>query len=187
MARGRRKRIARASVRWVVLVVCVVALTPRFSSSSASSWVGGLSPYVAVGSIFASHAVPVAACLGLSVGLWTLLRRRVFCRQLCPTGLILDHVGSVGRVCGRRSAAGGRIGLWLAWLTLGGACLGFPLFLWLDPLAILSSAFSIPQSTAGAARVYAGILVVVLLLLNLWLPGIWCRQVCPLGGFQEIV
>jgi ferredoxin-type protein NapF len=171
--------------RGLVLVAALMVLGPLAHRSVFPALVSALSPYTAVGSALAARAFPLLVWLAVVIGVLTILRRRFFCEWLCPVGLILDGTGKVGRACGRPSARPRRWGSWLVWLTVGSAAVGLPLFLWLDPLAIQTAAFSVLHPEAGIARWYAGLLVVVLLLLNCWWPGQWCRQVCPLGAFQD--
>lgn len=188
---GARRRPAirrwRLVSRGLVLVAAIILLGPRSDWNAGPSLFSGLSPYVATGAILASRSLHAVAWLGLLVGLVVVIRRRIFCRWLCPTGLLLDGVGKVGRACGRQPARPGKFAAWLLWLTLGGAVIGLPLFLWLDPLAIFSAAASILRPDAGLARWHAGGMLVVLLLLDLGRPGSWCRGICPLGAFQDIV
>ena len=181
------RRARRLVSRGLVLLGGILLLGPLSAWSAGPSLFNGLSPHVATGAILAARSLHAVAWLGLVVGLVAVLRRRFFCRWLCPTGLLLDGVGKLGCACGRRSAGPGKQGAWLVWFTLGGAVFGLPLFLWLDPLAIFSAAASIPRPDAGPARWYAGGMIIVLLLLDLARPGSWCRQVCPLGAFQDIV
>jgi MauM/NapG family ferredoxin protein len=79
------------------------------------------------------------------------------------------------------------LGKWIVLVTLGGACFGYPLLLWMDPLAIFQGVFTLfhdPLSLAGRAS--AGALAIIL-GMSLLLPGAWCLRICPLGATQEIV
>jgi ferredoxin-type protein NapF len=173
--------------RGLVLAAAILLLGPLSDRGGGPAWFAGLSPYVAGGAIVATRALHAMAWLGLLVGLVVCVRRRFFCRWLCPAGLLLDGVGKVACRCGSRPARRGKLGAWLLWITVGGAVFGFPLFLWLDPLAIFSAAASIPHPDAGLARWYAGGILVAIVVVDLVRPGTWCRQVCPLGAFQDVV
>ncbi len=75
----------------------------------------------------------------------------------------------------------------MALLTLIGAAVGYPLLLWLDPLALLSAAitsFTLPGNVA-AWWLLSGLVAV--LVLSLTWPNVWCAKICPLGGTQEAV
>jgi ferredoxin len=128
-----------------------------------------------------------AVLAGLPVLVLVLIWRRWFCRYACPVGLATEPL------CRWRRGAGGRLsrlpplGRWLVWATLGGALLGCPWALWLDPLAITSGALGLWHHPAGLAGwVALAVLALVAIATLLW-PGAWCQRVCPLGATQELL
>ena len=143
--------------------------------------VPALSPFVAVGGAIAARAVPIAAFIALPVLLMALLRGRWFCRALCPVGLLTEQADRFSLGKASWTARVPRLGRAFALLTLGGACLGYPLFLWLDPLAIFSGAFGASRTLLAAAPLLG------VLALGLILPGAWCGRLCPLGASQELL
>ena len=80
-----------------------------------------------------------------------------------------------------------KIGQWIAVATLAGACVGYPLFLWLDPLAMFSGAFSLRGPAYEAIGWWTAVGLPAVVLLSLLLPGVWCGRLCPLGGTQELL
>ena len=78
------------------------------------------------------------------------------------------------------------LGTWIAIVTLGGACLGYPLLAWLDPLAMFSGMAGLAQPASASALAYA-MLFPLVLLLSLLVPGVWCVRLCPLGAVQEML
>jgi len=178
----------RLAARYVALVAAVVAAGPVASSTVAAMTVVALSPFVAIGSAVAARTAGLTTLLALPVLAAALVRRRWFCRWLCPTGLLCEQVGRVGSGAGCRAPRVGPIGLWLVLLTLGGACLGYPVLLWLDPLALLASFLGSQWShilTAASLASAAGLSIV--LLISLIAPGLWCARICPLGATQELL
>lgn len=172
-ARGRRSR-ARQVVRAACLLAAVGALWPFTAEVGSLRVVPSLSPFVAVSAGIAARAVPLAAWLGIVVGVVAMFQRRVLCRWICPTGLCLEGANWLGRRLKRNPGRWPSIGRWIVLLTLGGACLGYPLLLWLDPLALFAGVFT----TFGLAAVVA--------FTILW-PGLWCGRLCPLGAFQDLL
>ncbi len=168
-------------IRVVALAGCVVLLLPLLPWPGAALVVPALSPFVAIGGAIAAQAVPLRALLALPVLVMSLLRGRWFCRTLCPVGLLTEQVDRLSLGKGSWTARVPRLGRWLVLLTLGGACLGYPLFLWLDPLAIFSGAFGAPRTLLAVVPMAA------VLALGFVLPGAWCACLCPLGATQELL
>jgi ferredoxin-type protein NapF len=121
-------------------------------------------------------AVALAGLPVLGLALW---RRRWFCRFACPAGFLQDLLS------GRRAASWRRwppIGAWILAITLGGAAFGYPIFLWLDPLAIFSGFLNAWRPPLALS---AAVLLPAILAFNALLPGVWCRRICPLGVAQD--
>jgi ferredoxin-type protein NapF len=79
------------------------------------------------------------------------------------------------------------VGQWILLVTLAGACLGYPLLLWLDPLAVFTAVFGWAGAEPDPAVRWAAFALPVVLLLSLILPHAWCHRLCPLGALQELL
>ncbi len=100
------------------------------------------SSFITICTILARGTIWLGSILGLAFAVISLVRKRWFCLYICPAGLLLDAVSGVklpGRMWWKRFPS---IGKYIVLLTAAGAILGYPLFLWMDPLAFLNSAFS---------------------------------------------
>ena len=181
------KRHLRFLIRCTCLSAAVLCLLPLLPDSSLVRYVPAASAFVAVSSLLATRACQPITALGLIAALLALFRRRWFCRWLCPVGLCMDGASRLGRRLKRKPAHGIRFGRWLAALTLGGAILGYPLFLWLDPLALFSGIFLAAQYTAILLSWMSALFFVVLLAACVLWPNLWCARVCPLGAFQDLI
>lgn len=143
-------------------------------------WFPSLSPYIALGGALAAKTASVVTLVGLPVLVLALIWPRWFCRYACPTGFLQE-------LSSWRKAAEWRrwppVGKWLLVITLGGAALGYPIFLWFDPLAIfngfLNAVWHKPVTIA------AGALLPAVLVFNFFFPKVWCQRICPLGAAQE--
>jgi Fe-S-cluster-containing hydrogenase component 2 len=162
---GRKRSRVRLLVRIISLLAAVATLWVF-----VSRWVPSLSPFVGLSVATATRRLSAVACLGVLVGIAAMVKPRVFCRWICPLGLCLEGAGGLGRRLKRRPGRWPSLGPWIVLLTLGGACLGHPLMLWLDPLALFAG----------------GGFVLVLAATVVW-PGVWCGRVCPLGAFQDLL
>lgn len=177
----------RRRFRWLVRGACLVLATVIFLVARQTRWpiiVPSLSPFVGFVSLPATRAFHAGVWLGLVVGLAVLVRPRWFCRWVCPLGVCADGASRLGRQLGRPRMRSTRLGQWIVWLTVGGACLGVPLLLWLDPLALLASAFRVADSPSAWMGLVPA--AAVLLLSTLW-PQSWCGHICPLGAFQDLL
>jgi MauM/NapG family ferredoxin protein len=146
-----------------------------------------MSPFVAIASSLATRTFRTVAMLGLIVGLIALFRHRWFCGWMCPTGLCMDGASALGRRLKRRASQGISWGRWLPALTLGGAVLGWPLFLWLDPLALFAGAFTAAASPRGIAATIPALILAALLIGCVLSPNLWCGRLCPLGALQDLL
>jgi len=183
---GFRKHL-RLLVRLTCLLGAILCLGPIFQQDFLLPLIPALSPFVSVGSLLSARAFHLYIGLGLAIGFITLLRRRWFCRWVCPMGLCLDGASSLGRRCKRKSCLGISLGRWLVGLTLGGAILGSPLFLWLDPLALFSGVFLLTKYSQDLTGWISALVFLGILLASFFWPNLWCSGLCPLGAFQDLL
>lgn len=202
----------RLVVRVAALAAAAAALLGVLPWPEAPGYVAGVSPFVALCSAVATATFHLAWLAAVAAGGLCLIRPRWFCRWACPMGLLVETASGPRRILRRRRrklqdtaraeagaspcpAAGRpadqaatslprlRVGPWIFWGTLGGALLGYPLLLWLDPLVLLSaSAGPHGWKTASAFALAA---VGTILLVSLLAGAIWCSRVCPLGAMQD--
>ena len=177
----------RLLVRLVCLIGALLCLLPIRDNYALLAIVPALSSFVAVTSILTARTIQPILGLGLVTGFVALFRHRWFCRWACPMGLCLDGASCIGRRLKRKPYQAMSIGRWLFALTLGGAILGCPLFLWCDPLALFSGVFLLTKQHPPLAGAVSFLLVTLLLIFSLLWPHIWCRGLCPLGAFQDLL
>ena len=177
----------RLPVRAACLLAALAALWPLVPGADASFWVPAFSPFVALAGALATRGLHAAVWLGLIVGAAVLVRRRLWCRWCCPVGLCLDAMSRLGHRLGRRPGRGPRWGQWIVLATLGGACLGYPLLLWLDPLALFAGAFDLGPRHLGSGAWLSAAGLAAVVILSLMRPDTWCRFLCPLGAFQDLL
>lgn len=177
----------RRRIRWAVRAASLVAavlLLLATRQTQGPFWVPALSFFVTLGSILTTRTVSLIAAPGLIVALIVALRTRWFCKWVCPLGLCAETAARLGQRCGRKSPRVFALGPWIVLLTLGGASVGYPLLLWLDPLALFSGAFG----AAGAAATWlAAVPLLLVLALSFVWPHLWCGRICPLGASQDML
>ena len=144
-----------------------------------------LSPLLGVLGALAARTATVWIFLGLPVLVLGYYRSRWFCRYACPVGFAAEAIGRLNKKNRGRFVRLPNVGRWLLLAMIGGAAFGYPLFIWLDPLAIFGGFFGawrVPPTWTSFALA-AGFPLV--LLLSLLLPQSWCHRICPLGAAQD--
>ena len=167
------------------------------SSSTILGEVVLVDPFAAIESLVSSQKLPTASLLmgsALVLLAYALIRGRVFCGWVCPVNLILEIVESIARILRsktRRRIASSSQGLhrlsrrtkivvMFGFLLLSALC-GYPVFELISPVGALFRFFVL-----GAV---VGLWVLVaLVIVEVFFPGrLWCRKLCPLGGFYQLV
>ena len=125
----------------------------------------------------------LGSALLVSAG-YFLLGGRSFCGWICPVGLITEQGDKLSRILGRAGKGGiplasSRWSLLLVLLTV--ALTGVPLFEVLSPIGIVNRA--IVFASLLPLLLPAAILLVEVLVSR----RVWCRSLCPLGGFYSLL
>jgi ferredoxin len=184
MKRGRPPRLL---IRMACLVLAVLLLWPLPLWPDASAVVVQASPFVALCTLLAGSALSAGAALGLIFSVTAMVRKRWFCRYPCPVGLLLDGVSHIGlrkNAWWRKCPPAGR---YVVLLTAAGAVVGYPLLLWMDPMAFFSSAFSGRAATGILFGVLSVAGLAVLLIIAIISGDLWCARICPLGATQDLL
>lgn len=166
-----------------VLALQIIPWQPVF----AVQFLPGLSPLLAACSALAQRSFTVMSLLAVPLVIVSLFRGRWFCRHLCPTGFLAERVGHIRPHAARRCHAWPRLNRWLVLLAIASAAVGYPLLLWLDPLAIFNGFFSVWTRPVMKSENYLALGLLLVLGLSLWRPGVWCYRICPLGFILEFL
>jgi len=171
-----------------------------FGTLSSSTFFGAVvlvDPFAALENIAASWQLPTAPLLIGSLTIlvvYVLVRGRVFCGWVCPVNLILEIVeflarplrswmrrhGQAKEAFGHRLNRHTKIVVAAGVLVLSALC-GIPVFELVSPVGALF------RWLVLGASVGVWILL-ALVILEVFFPGrLWCRKLCPLGGFYELV
>ncbi len=187
----RIKRFISRTVVFVIAAALALQIAPRLSARfplrETALLLPALSPFSAACGAIAVRSIGWITLLAIPVAALAFLRGRWFCFHVCPTGLLTELAG---KLAGRRTTVlpqNVRPGRWLVLLALGGALTGYPLFIWLDPLCIFNGFFGAMRRPlfVGALLPAAGL--VILFLLSVVFPNLWCFNLCPLGAMQEML
>ncbi len=182
-----RKQNPRLYIRLVCFLLAALLLLPFPFWIHSSRILVQASPFVTICTFLAGGIIWVGSILGLLFSVIAIFQKRFFCRYVCPVGLLLDTVSGFKlpiRIWWKGFPPAGK---YIVLLTAAGSILGYPLFLWMDPLAFLNNAFSVYR----AASILSGIIslsgMIILILLALTSGNLWCARICPLGATQDIL
>ncbi len=147
-----------------------------------------LSPILSLlGALGAREWAGWSVLLGVPLLVLSFFRGRVFCWRFCPMGFLAELASKLnprGRGAVRRVPAFNKA---IALVIAATAACGYPLFIWLDPLCIFNGFFAAWREPLAWTSATTGAGFVVVLLLSVAVPNVWCHRLCPLGGVQQAV
>jgi ferredoxin len=182
-----KKHNLRLYVRLSCFLLAILLLLPfPFWINSSRIFVQA-SSFITLCTILAGGTIWVGSILGLGFAVISLVRKRWFCRYICPVGLLLDTVSGMKLPCRIWWKGCPPLGKYIALLTAAGAIVGYPLFLWMDPLAFLNNAFSVYKATDILSGIISLSGIVLLILIALTSGDLWCARICPLGATQDLL
>jgi len=174
--------LKRTSLRTISTVLAIIlALPVSWGLAGFYAW---LSPFMMLNSVLTLKSFVALNAVAFLVLFFILFRKRWFCHHLCPVGWSCDRISDLNPH--RKSSYNSvpDIGKWLALISIFAALAGFPLFLFLDPMAIFNGFFTIFTRGQGIIAIVSFSGFILLLLIHVFFPGIWCARLCPLGGTQ---
>jgi len=181
------KRRVRLFAQLACFATAVALLLPLPPLKEAKEFVVQLSPFLAISSSIALRSLGVGSGIGLLLGVIAIWQPRWFCRYACPVGLLVEAASRFGL---RKTSWWGRcpqVGQAIVLLTVSGAIVGYPILLWLDPLAFFSGFLTIGFAAGVASGILSGVLLVLVLVLSLTSGALWCARLCPLGATQDLL
>ena len=175
----------------LVQILCFAAagilLWPLPFWTSAAKCVIQISPFAAICDAIALRSVNLGLGVGLVLAAIAIFYRRWFCKYACPVGLLLDGVSRIGLQKSSWWARCPHVGRYAAILTVAGSVVGYPLLLWMDPLAVFSSSFAIRTAGSVLSGVLAALGLFILISLSFASGPVWCSRLCPLGGTLDLL
>ncbi len=178
-------RTTRRAIHILIAVSAAVLALQLIPWEPAARLFPSLSPILGLGGALARRAAGPAALMGFPILLLAFTHKRWFCYHACPTGLCAEAAGRLNPRAAAHFGTWPRLGGGLALLLLGSAAIGYPLALGLDPLSLFNGFFSAWRRPfeAGLPPLASGFILV--LLISLARPHLWCLRLCPLGGLQD--
>ena len=157
--------------------------------SLASGSLFGISlvdPFAALQTVFASKSVAAGLLGALPLLIvYALVRGRAFCGWVCPVNLVLELVDWIRDKLGLKVVEAAvprkaKLVVAAAVLVLS-ALTSIPVFESLSPVGALNRAILF------GSLIGVWTLVAIVVAELFWGRRVWCRSLCPLGGFYELV
>jgi polyferredoxin len=205
-------RVARKLVQVGFLVLFLFPLFPiifkRITFQPAvtySSWLLPFDPLLFIGQVIRQDWQVLVIGAPLLLLALSLFFGRAFCGWVCPMGTVLDAVRSIAFwQKGRRkrpvqNKAGAKRNSHARYYLLIGVVAGGFLSLQflgiLDPLVIFhrtattltTDIFALKQPPVRILLSVVSLVFVALVVLELWRPRFWCRNLCPMGALFSLV
>ena len=156
-------------------------------SSSSIFGINLLDPFAFLQYVVASKSIALDSLLAVLPVLvfYGLIRGRAFCGWTCPVNLLLEIIDWIRlklkikveeRVLPRHAKVYVAAGVLVLSLVLS-----FPVFEALSPISFINKGLIFGSLVGGIT------LLAVILVELFWGHRVWCRALCPLGGFYEVV
>ena len=156
-------------------------------SSSSIFGINLLDPFAFLQYVVASKSLALNALLAVLPVLvfYGLIRGRAFCGWTCPVNLLLEIIDWIRlklkikveeRVLPRHAKVYVAAGVLVLSLVLS-----FPVFEAFSPISFINKGLIFGSLVGGIT------LLAVILVELFWGHRVWCRALCPLGGFYEVV
>jgi len=169
-------------------VAAGVLLASRVLPDRFSIILPAMSPFVTICSAIARRSISFLLLLCLPLVALSLFKRRWFCSYACPTGLVAECAGKLrGSSKSWELRSVPRLAPWIVASTVGGALVGYPLFVWLDPLSIFNGFAGAWRGPVTLLSIMHGTGLLAILGLSIWRPDVWCYRLCPLGFSQDML
>lgn len=162
---------------------------PLYGTLSSSTIFGItlIDPFAALQTVVAAKAFDPAWLVGLLplLVVYGLIRGRVFCGWVCPVNLVCEIVDWLRKklhlqVQEMPIPRHVKVYMALGVLVLS-AVLSFPVFEALSPISFINKGLVLGSLAGGLT------LLAIIIAELFWGHRVWCRSICPLGGFYEVV
>jgi ferredoxin len=175
-----------SNLRTLSFILALILALP-FSWKTLTGFYTWLSPFIMLSSILTLKSFVGLNLIALPVLLYLLFRKRWFCYNICPAGWCFDKVSCINKRKSFKYDKLPNIGIWLAIISLASALIGLPLFIVFDPMAIFNGFFTIFSDKINFAATISFTGFLLILIVHLFFPGVWCARLCPLGGLQLVL
>ncbi|MFA6294653.1 MAG: 4Fe-4S binding protein [Victivallales bacterium] len=109
---------------------------------------------------------------------------RLFCRWVCPLGTVYSASCTKNF---KKHVFKHKLSGYLFWGIIFSSAIGFPLFLFMDPLSTFSRLNLVFSGAVTLASLIPGIIFPIFLIAGVIQPLSWCSHFCPLGHMFDLI
>lgn len=111
---------------------------------------------------------------------------RWYCKWICPTGVLCDRASKSGKSRFPLQHIP-KISTSFLYIILVIALFGYPFLALFDPINLFHTFFDVFRRQPIGISLLKGAGLIIIVGINVIVPHIWCRRLCPLGGLQDII
>ncbi len=145
------------------------------------------SPFLMLNSVISLRSFVWFNLLSVPILILITVHKRWFCMNLCPAGWSFDHLSGKNKRIKYSYKKIPEFGKLITIISITSSFAGISLFIFLDPLAIYHGFLSVFTGKPAIVKIILLSGFPILLAVNFFLPGVWCKRFCPLGGLQELI
>lgn len=161
-----------------VLAILFALPLPLSKFTGLTLWI---SPYMLLISLITLKSLILFNLLGFLALISMFFRKRWICRYVCPLGVVCDWASKAQK---NQDVIKLNLNKYLAITSIILAVFMTPVMVVLDPFNIFHMAFEGSRTGFQFPAYLKMIPLSGIIVLNILLPNIWCRSLCPLGGMQ---
>lgn len=173
-------RIKAEHVRYLFFIVAIIVGLP-IPIPMLSGGLLWISPFMLLNSVLAVKGLVILNLFGFITLIIIFFRYRWICRYACPLGVVCDWASKVRK---GKNTIRFDLSKYLAIIALLMAIIGAPVIILLDPFNIFHMSFEGLRTGFGISAFLKILILLLVIIINVIYPNIWCRSICPLGGLQ---
>ncbi len=177
---------------WRLLTLAAAVTLALWYVPESQEWLASLLPRLSpilslLGAAAARAWLGWGMLLGVPLLALAFAKGRIFCWRVCPMGFLAELAGKLNPWGKGTIRHVPMLNKALAIVITTSAAMGYPLFIWLDPLCIFNGFFAAWRTPLTVAAFATALCFVTVIAMCIAIPNVWCHRLCPLGGLQELV
>jgi polyferredoxin len=200
-------RLVQVGFLFLFLFPLSINIYKKYSFSPAptfTSWLLAWDPILLIGQVLNRHFGSLVVGAPVLLLVLSFLFGRFFCGWICPIGTVLD-ITSMAAFWRKRKTLRPLPGVfpvnrnrslryYVLAAILGASLISVKFLGLLDPLvifqrsstALAANYFSIQQPGLRSTMTWVSLILLGILILEVWQPRFWCRNLCPLGAIISL-